>query len=79
MVRDDWITRVYQSMGVPEKVVNITVKLMEGSKTRLEVTEEGKVLTSGKNNTRKRFLRRQLFSGRTLSKESTYFIVDRGD
>ena len=79
MVRDDWITRVYQSMGVPEKVVNITVKLLEGSKTRLEVTENGKVLTSGKNNMRKGFLRRQLFSSRTLSNGSTYIIVDRGD
>ena len=43
MVRHDWMTRVYQWMGVPEKVVNVIVKLMEGWKTILEVTENGKV------------------------------------
>ena len=37
-------------MGVREKVVNVIVKLMEGWKTRLEVTEDGKVLTSRKIN-----------------------------
>ena len=46
MVRHDWMIRVYQWMGVPEKVVNVIVKLMEGWKTRLVVTEDGKVLTS---------------------------------
>ena len=30
MVRHDWMTRVYQWMEVPEKVVNVIVKLMEG-------------------------------------------------
>ena len=56
MVRHDWMTRVYQWMGVPEKVVNVIVKLMEGWKTRLEVTEDRKVLTSIKINIRKGFL-----------------------
>ena len=55
-VRHDWITRVYQSMGVPEKVINVIVKLIEGWKTRLEVTEDGKVLTSRRINIRKGFL-----------------------
>ena len=56
MVQHDRMTRVYQWMGVPEKVVNVIVKLMEGWKTRLEVTEDGKVLTSRKINIRKGFL-----------------------
>ena len=41
-----WMIRVYQWMGVPEKVVNVITKLMEGWKTRLEVNENGKVSTS---------------------------------
>ena len=40
-------------MGVPKKLVNVIVKLMEGWKTRLEVNEDGKVLTSRKTNIRK--------------------------
>ena len=56
MVKHDWMTRVYQWMGVPEKVVNIIVKLMEGWKTRQEVTEDGKLSTSRKINVRKGFL-----------------------
>ena len=56
MVRHDWMTRVYQWMGVPEKVVNVIVKLMEGWKTRLKITEDGKVLTSRKTDIRKWFL-----------------------
>ena len=55
-VRHDWMTRVYQWMGVLEKVVNVTVKLMEGWKTRLEVTEDRKVLKSRKINVRNWFL-----------------------
>ena len=62
MVRHDWITRVYQSMGVPEKVINVIVKLIEGWKTRLEVTEDGKVLTSRKSNIRYEFLQRGSYS-----------------
>ena len=53
MVRHDWMIRVYQWMGVQEKVVNFIIKLMEGWKTRLEVTEDGKVLTSRKINIKK--------------------------
>ena len=34
MVRHDWMTRVYQWMGVPEKVIKVIVKLMKGWKTR---------------------------------------------
>ena len=62
MVRHDWMIRVYQWMGVPEKVVNVIVKLMEGWKTRLEVTEDGKVLASRKINIRKGFLQGDSYS-----------------
>ena len=57
MVRHDWMTRVYLWMEVPEKVVNIIIKLMEGSKTKLEVTHDGKLLTSRTINFRKGFLK----------------------
>ena len=41
MVRHDWMRRLYHWMGVPEKVLNV-----EGWKTRLEVTDNGKVKDS---------------------------------
>ena len=53
MVRQDWMTRMHKWMRVPEKVVNFILELMEGWKTRLEVTEDGKVLTSRKINIKK--------------------------
>ena len=62
MVRHDWMIRVYQWMGVPEKVVIVIAKLMEGWKTRLVVTENGKVLTSRKINIRKGFLQGDSYS-----------------
>ena len=46
MVSNDWMLRVYRWVGVPEKVVNLLSQLMEGWKTRLEVTDKGKVKTS---------------------------------
>lgn len=36
MVRDDWMTKVYKWMGIPEKVINVIIKLIEGWKARLE-------------------------------------------
>ena len=62
MVRHDWMIRVSQWMGVPEKVVYVIVKLMEGWKTRLDVTEDGKVLTSRKINIRKGILQGDSYS-----------------
>ena len=52
MVRCNWMTRVHQWLGVPKKVVNVivNVKLMEGLKNKMEVTEVGKVLTNRKIN-----------------------------
>ena len=61
-VRHNWMTRAYQWIEVPEKVVNVIVKLMEGWKTKLEVTEDGKVLTSRKINIRKGFLQGESYS-----------------
>ena len=55
VVKHDWMTSVYQWMGVPEKVISVIFKLMEGWNTRMEVTEDGKVLTSRKINIRKGF------------------------
>ena len=62
MVRHNWMTRVYQWMGVPEKVVNNIVKLMERWKTRLEVSEDEKVLASKKSNMRKEFVQGDIYS-----------------
>ena len=62
MIRHDWMTRVYQSMEVPEKVVTVTIKLTEGWKTRLEVTVDGKVLTSRTINITKGFLQGDSYS-----------------
>ena len=55
MVRHNWMTRVYQQIGVPEKIKNV-IKLMKGCKTGLEVTEDGKALKSRTINIRKGFL-----------------------
>ena len=43
-------------MRVSEKVVNVILKLMEGWKTRLEVSEDGNVLTSRKINVTEGFI-----------------------
>ena len=56
MVRHDWMIRVYQWMGVPEKVINVVSKLMGGWKTRLEVTENRKTSTSRIIHIKKGFL-----------------------
>ena len=62
MVRHNWMTTVYQWKGVPEKAINFIVKLMEGCKTRLEVTENRNTLASRKIKIRKGFLRRDSYS-----------------
>ena len=56
MVRHDWMIRVYRWMGIQEKVVKVLIKLMKGWKTRLEVTQNGKVKTSRSLNILKGFL-----------------------
>ena len=56
MVRNDWMIRVYRWMKIPENVINIITKLMEGRKTKLEVTENGKTVTSRTINVKKGFL-----------------------
>ena len=81
MVRHDWMTRVYQWMGVPEKVVNVIVKLMEGQKTRLELTEDGKVLTSRKIIIRKGFLQGVSYSpiGVCLTEVPISMLIEETD
>ena len=56
MVQHDWMIRVYRWMGIQEKVVKVLIKLMKGWKTRLEVTQNGKVKTSRLLNILKGFL-----------------------
>ena len=62
MVRHDWMIRVYQWMEVPQTAANVIVKLMKGWKTRLELTEDGKVLISRKVKIRKEFLQGDSYS-----------------
>ena len=68
-------------MGEPEKVVSVIVKLMEGWKTRLEVTEDGKVLTSRKSNIRKAFLKGDSYSlvGFCLTEVSISLLIKKTD
>ncbi|CAB4015299.1 Hypothetical predicted protein [Paramuricea clavata] len=49
-------------MGVPEKVLNVLSRLMEGRKTRLEVTDKGEVRISRWINIRKGFLQGDSYS-----------------
>ena len=62
MVRHDWMLRVYEWMGVPEKVVNVINKLMLGWKTKLEVTENRKVTISRMINIVRGFLQGDSYS-----------------
>ena len=47
---------IHQWVGVPKKVVNVIIKLMEGWKTRVEAIQDEKLLTSRTINVRKDFL-----------------------
>ena len=49
-------------IGVPDKVANVIIKLMEGWKTRLKIIQNGKVLTSRTVNVRKGFLQGDSYS-----------------
>lgn len=68
---------IHQGIGVLEKVGNVIIKLMEGWKTRLEITEDGKVLKSRTINTGK--LSCKETSTRILTNSSICFNVDQGD
>ena len=67
--------------GVPEKMVNVIVKLMQGWKTRLEVTEDGNVLTSRKINIRKGFLQGDSYSpvGLCLTEVPISMLIEETD
>ena len=75
------MTRVHQWMGEPEKVVSVIVKLIEGWKTRLELTADGKVLTSRKSNIRKGFLKGDSYSpvGFCLTEVSISMLIKEAD
>lgn len=62
MKRRGWMTRVYQSTEVQEKVVYVIIKLMEEWKTRSQVSVDGKVLTSRMINIRKGVLQGDSYS-----------------
>ena len=62
MVRHDWMIRVYQWMGVPEKLIEVVKKLMKGWKTKLEVTENRKKIVSRLINVTRGFLQGDSFS-----------------
>ena len=81
MVRHDWMIRVYQWMGVPQKVVNVISKLMEGWKTRLEINQDGKVTTSRVMNIVKGFLQGDSYSpaGFCLTDVPVAMLTEKSD
>ena len=81
MVQHDWMTRVYHWMGEPERVVNVIIKLMEGWKTKLEVTENEKTLTSGTINIRKGLLQGDSYSpvGFCLTEVQVAMLIEETD
>ena len=74
-VRQDWMTGVYLWMSVPKKVVNVIIRLMKGWKTRLDVTEDGKVLTSRMINVRIGFLEGDSYSLVAFCLTEEYFSI----
>ena len=68
-------------MGVAEKVVNVIGKLMEKWKTKLKVTEDGKVLTSSKINIRIGFLEGDNYSpvGFCLTEVPNSMLIEEAD
>ena len=62
MVRHDWMKRVYRWMGIPEKVLMVLEKVMNGWKTRLEVWDKGEIKVSRWINIKKGFLQGDSYS-----------------
>ena len=62
MVHHDWMLRVYDWMGIPEKICKVIKKLMNGWKTRLEVKTNKEVLLSRWINIKKGFLQEDTYS-----------------
>ena len=81
MVRHDWMIRVYRWMGIQEKVVKVLIKLMKGWKTRLEVTQNGKVKTSRLLNILKGFLQGDSYApvGFCLTEVSVSMLLEETD
>ena len=81
MVRHDWMLRVYHWMGVPEKVLKVINKIMEGWKTRWELTNNGKVKVSRWINIMKGFLQGDSYSlvGFCLTEVPIAMLLDETD
>ena len=81
MVRHNWMIRVYQWMGVPQKVVNVISKLMEGWKPRLEINQDGQVTTSRVTNIVKGFLQGDSYSpvGFCLTEAPVAMLIEESD
>ena len=81
MVRHDWMIRVYRWMGIQEKVVKVLIKLMKGWKTRLEVTQNGKVKTSRLLNIMKGFLQGDSYApvGFCLTEVPVSMLLEESD
>ena len=81
MARHDWMIRVYRWMKVPENVINVITKLMEGWKTKLEVMENGKTVTSRMINFKKGFLQGDNYSpvGFCLTEVPVAMLIEETD
>ena len=81
MVRHDWMIRVYRWMEVRENVINVITKLMEGWKTKLEVTENGKTVASRIINFKKGFLQGDSYSpvGFYLTEVPVAMLIEETD
>ena len=81
MVRHDWMIRVYQWMGVPQKVVRVITELMKGWKTKLITNQEGKTTSSRMINIAKGFLQGDSFSpvGFCLSEVPVSMLIEESN
>ena len=81
MVRHDWMIRVYQWMGVPEKLIEVVKKLMKRCKTKLEVTENRKKIVSRLINVTRGFLQGDSFFplGFCLTEVPVSMLVEGSD
>ena len=68
-------------MGIQEKVVKVLIKLMKGWKTRLEVTQNGKVKTSRLLNILKGFLQGDSYApvGFSLTEVPVSMLLEETD
>lgn len=46
MVKHNWIVKVYKWFGIPEKVIQLIIKMMTRWKKKLDVTKNGEKIKS---------------------------------